>query len=74
MTDYEDEDEVEIKTETEVSDFAKGAWCSNYYAIKRPPVLHNNIKSSTQGVWSKIRCATSSSIMKVARILSLVHL
>ena len=78
MADYENEDEVKIETEPKNSDFAEEhegqppVWYNGCYATKRPPTLHNVIKSSTQGARSKTRCAISSSTIKVARTLFLV--
>ena len=53
MTDYDDEDEVKIKTELEDSDFAEEYgesatwWYNSYYATNMPQTLHNSIKFST---------------------------
>ena len=79
MTDYEDEDEVKIGTELEKSDFTEehgeSATCMVQYLLCNQKTLtpHNGIKSSTQCIRSKTRCATSSSIMKVARTLFPMH-
>jgi len=41
----------------------------DYSAAKKPPTLYNDIQSSTRSVRSKVRYATSSLRMKVARTL-----
>ena len=59
MAYYECEDEVKIDTESEDSDFAEKhgrsppVWYSGCSATKIPPPLYNDIKYSTQSVWSK---------------------
>ena len=78
MVDYEDEDEVKIETENdfgfaEEHDDALTCVFHKLRCNQKPSTPRNDIKSSTQGVLSKTRYATSSSTMKVTRTPFLVH-
>jgi len=79
MTDYEDEDEVKIEMSWKTSILPKSmdsqppAWYNSCYVTKKPLTIHNDIKSSTQRVRSKTRCATSSSTTELVRTSFLVR-
>ena len=79
MADYEEE--VLIETEPEDSNFIKKnivilslVLFKKYFAARRSPTPRRDIKSSIQGVRSRIRSAIVSLTMKVVRISSLEYL
>ena len=76
MTYYEDDEEEEFKIEEpNDSDFADEHGESATYidSNQKAPTLRNNIKFFIQGVRSRIKYATPSFTMKVARILFIDH-
>ena len=78
MEDYRDDKGVVIEKASD-SDFTeeygdlRACGVQRLLCNKKFPTPHNNIKSSTQGIQSKIRCATSSSTTEVMRTSFLVY-